>query len=460
MERASLNLELLERANQPIPRYTSYPTAVEWRPLSSATYGESLASCGAEGKPLSLYLHIPFCKRICLYCACSVVLNRRRDRESAYVNALLQEIHLVRKALGGRLPLRQLHFGGGTPTQLSIEELSRIMVQLQEAFDLDREGEIAIEIDPRTVWEEGSGKLEALRNMGFNRVSFGVQDTDPRVQRAVRRDQSEEMTCQTFHEAVALGFQEINVDLIYGLPHQTVTSFTHTCEVITALQPARIALYSYAKVPFLKPHQRAIREETLPQMEEKFAIYLAAREHFLAQGYHALGMDHFALPHSTLATALEEKRLQRNFQGYTVRYAEHLLGLGMTATGFVQGGYFQNVKSLEEYQQKMQEGELATLRGHLLTEDDKRRHWVIQRLMCDLRLDKKEFASQFGCDFDITFSAEAKALAQLEKDGLLLQEGDTLLPTELGKTLIRNIACSFDWYLRQPTQQRRFSYAI
>ncbi len=408
--------------------------------------------------PTSLYFHIPFCKTMCLYCACSVVLNRKPEKEKTYVDYLLREIDLVADQIGDQRTVPQLHFGGGTPTQLTEELLTTIMEKVDERFSLNYDQEISIEIDPRTV-DDGS-KLKHLRNLGFNRVSFGVQDTNPIVQEAVRRRQSLELTQKTFDLARDLGFEEINVDLIYGLPFQTKETFYETVEEILALKPSRVAMYSYAKVPWLKPHQKAIKDETLPSTEEKFAIYVQAREQFIRGGYLAIGMDHFARPEDSMAKAFLAKKLQRNFQGYSLQLADHLIGMGLTATGFVANAYFQNLKELDLYYDAIDRGHLPTLRGHVLDEDDIIRKWTIHRLMSDFELDKAHFEERFSIPFDRYFADQLPALHALVEEGMLVSDQKVLRPTLYGSLFIRNIASSLDAYLQRKNGHNRFSKAI
>lgn len=454
-----LSLEQLMRLDKPLPRYTSYPTAPEWSDLPSSCYQEALQRFDKTTLPLSLYIHIPFCKTMCLYCGCSVVLNRRPENEVRYVDYLLREISLVSQQLSQTHPIVQLHFGGGTPTQLTEDQLTRIMMHLQRHMPPADHAEVAIEIDPRTVVQDQGRKLRHLRALGFTRVSFGVQDIQPKVLEAVRRYQSYEMTRDTFLLARDLGFTGINIDLIYGLPYQTRESFADTVQKVTALRPDRIAFFSYAKVPWLKPHQRAIPEEALPSSEEKFAIYLMAREHFLSQGYSGIGMDHFALPEDELTLAFQQGTLYRNFQGYTVKRAEDLIGLGLTAVGSCAHGYFQNSKELKDYYACLDQGSLPVRRGQLLSAEDLLRRWVIQSLMCQFRLDKRLFYDQFGLDFSTHFAGCREQLGRLQQEGLVVDTPELLSATPLGQLFIRHVAAPFDAYL--PTSHgRRFSQAV
>jgi len=452
-----LEIDRLLALDKPLPRYTSYPTAPEWGPIDRDEYATRLASAS---DPLSLYLHIPFCYTMCLFCACSVILNRKEEREVAYTKTLCKELDLVADRLQKRAALSQLHFGGGTPTKLSIDLLEQIVAKIEERFDIDRSGEIAMEIDPRTVAADGGEKLRALYDLGFNRVSFGVQDTDPKVQEAVRRRQSYEMSKQTFELAREIGFGGINLDLIYGLPFQTLASFTDTVEKICDLRPDRIALFSWARVPWLKGHQKAIKEETLPSTEEKFQIYAMARKRFVESGYVAIGMDHFALPDDPLSKAFFDQKLQRNFQGYSLQLARDLIGCGVTATGFVDGTYVQNEKDLATYTERIERGELPTLRGKVLSEDDHIRKWTIHRLMCDFSLSKEQFEKRFELPFDSYFADALVSLKELEKEGLLTLKEDRIEPSEYGALFIRNLASTFDVYLQRKSTKRRFSQSI
>lgn len=435
----------LLKFNQPAPRYTSYPTAPEWGDLTPETYQQKLLEIKAG--PLSLYFHIPFCKTMCLYCGCSVVLNRKPANEEKYVDYLTREIELVTSYLGKKQQVVQLHFGGGTPTKLTVPLFARLFEKIQRSFQIDFSKEVAIEIDPRTVMEDEGAKLRFLRSIGFNRVSFGVQDTNEIVQEAVKRRQSLEMTQKTYWLARELGFEGVNIDLIYGLPFQTVTTFQKTVSDILELKPDRIALFSYAKVPWLKKHQLAIKEATLPSAEEKFKIYVAARERFVKEGYVAIGMDHFALEHDEIAKCYRKRELGRNFQGYTAKLAENMLGFGVTAIGCAQNTYVQNLKDLPSYYDALEKDRLPVHRGKVLTEEDQLRKWVIHTLMCDFELNKEEFSQRFGPLFDLYFSEEQEKLNQLEKEGLIRNTDKKILVTESGELMIRIIAMTFDAYV-------------
>ena len=436
---------LLAKWNRPVPRYTSYPTAPQFAPQTEGLFKEKLAVFNASTKPLSLYLHIPFCKTMCLFCACSVVLNRKPERQANYFSHLLKEIDLVAQNFSNKRRVTQLHLGGGTPTSLTLDEFPRLIEKLQSRFTWGPEDEISIEVDPRTVHADGGVKLQLLKELGFNRVSFGVQDLDPVVQEAIRRRQTEEMTVTTYERARALGFEGINIDLIYGLPHQTVERFTKTIDRIIELKADRIAFYSYAKVPWLKEHQKAIPDETLPSTEEKFKIYVTARARLMEAGYVAIGMDHFALAKDPMSKAYREGKLTRNFQGYAVQLAQDMIGLGLTSIGFLENTYFQNIKDLAEYQECVASRHIPVCKGFVLSEDDLIRRWAIQSLMCQFELNKREFKG----DFELYFSGIQGSLEQLEQDGLIVQTQEKITPTPLGRLFIRLVASAFDAYLNK-----------
>lgn len=449
-------VDLLLKYNVQIPRYTSYPTAPVWGQFKHAQYVKKLAEIGKKDKPVSLYFHIPFCKTMCLFCACSVILNRRPENEERYIDYLCKEIELVSSSIGCKKEVSQLHLGGGTPTKISIDLLIKLFEKIQEHFTLAPEAEIAIEIDPRV--EDSLQKLTILRRLGFNRVSFGVQDTNQAVQEAIRRRQSLDVTRTIYNKARALGFQGINIDLIYGLPKQTIESFSETIERVIELGPDRLALFSYAKVPWLKAHQKAIPDADLPTTIDKFCMYAKARKRLMEQGYRAIGMDHFAKKDDELALAYEKKHLQRNFQGYTVLAVDDLIGFGVTAIGFVNGSYVQNAKELQDYYTLLDNNCLAASKGKELTDDDHIRRWVIQRLMCDFAVDKKKFQEKFSKCFDSYFAHELQNFAAFDH---FVSNSDELLQVHPeGELFIRNITSTFDYYLNKETGPKTFSKAV
>lgn len=426
--------------NKPVPRYTSYPTAPEWDALPNSIYMEKLRE--APDSPLSIYVHIPFCHSICLYCGCSVILNRKSENEQRYVDYLVKEMGLINSIIGGRA-VHQIHFGGGTPTKLSSELFSHLFEKLNKFFDINFSKEIALEVDPRTV---DSTKMRFLKNLGFNRISLGVQDTNEQVQEAVRRRQKFSNTIATYNLARDLGFESINIDLMYGLPLQTRTTFHQTISDVLTMKPDRIALFSYARVPWLKRHQLAIKEELLPSPEEKFTIYSEARNRLKQNGYLAIGMDHFALENDELSRAFRNLALKRNFQGYTTQPSDQLIGLGITSIGHIQNTYVQNTKELDVYYNMLDHKELPTCRGKVLSDDDILRRWVIHTLMCNFELDKGQFFSRYGVEFDDYFTKELVQLSKLECDGLIINSSEKITATELGQLFIRIVASTFDSY--------------
>jgi oxygen-independent coproporphyrinogen-3 oxidase len=449
--------ESLAKWDRPVPRYTSYPTAPQFQAIDETVAKEHYRAFDRTRKPLSLYIHIPFCKTMCLFCGCSVVLNRSPEKQAAYLDLLLKEIELTAASFSTCRSVSQLHFGGGTPTSLTETEFERLMATIRRHFHFVKGAELAIEIDPRTVYGDEGRKLTFLKNLGFNRVSFGVQDLDPDVQEAVRRRQSEEMTVKTVLLARELGFEGINVDLIYGLPLQTVEKFRRTAHKLVELKPDRIAFFSYAKVPWLKKHQQAIREEDLPSTEEKFQIYVEAREIFIQGGYTPIGMDHFALAEDSLAVAYRDGKLYRNFQGYSVEKAEDLLGFGITSIGFIEGAFLQNVKTIEEYRHRIESSRLPVMRGFVLKPEDALRRWVIQQLMCRFELDKIEFESRYQIPFDAHFRKEREKLDRLVEEGLLEETKEKLMATEAGRLFVRLLAAAFDEY---GSEQGQFSRGV
>ncbi|MEM8628780.1 MAG: oxygen-independent coproporphyrinogen III oxidase [Chlamydiota bacterium] len=443
---ASLSTEAFLRFNRRLPRYTSYPTAPFFEEFSPANYRNILSSLNG---PVSLYIHIPFCRKMCLFCACSVVLNRSQERQEAYVQTLLDEIRLVASFLSEEVTIREVHFGGGTPTNLTEEQFVEIFTTLKTHFLWEKEVECSIEIDPRTVFEQHS--LPFLRGY-FSRISLGIQDLRENVQRAVKRIQSQELIADVMRQARTLRFASVNFDLIYGLPLQTPESLEKTAyEVATKYAPERIALFSYAKLPELKPHQKAIRDQDLPTTQEKGEMYLRTRTTFLNQGYRAIGMDHFALPQDSLSIAYKENRLYRNFQGYGIKKAPHMLGLGVTSIGFFSGkGYVQNTKDLSLWQAKIGRGELPVALGKWHSEDDQKRYRVIQEIMC-------RFSYVFSSQEALYFAKEIARLQEMPE--LVTFEGTGFTVTPLGRLFVRNIASVFDAYLRA-SASTRYSHSL
>lgn len=444
----SITPELLARYDRPGPRYTSYPTAPHFLPdFGEAEYRQALArAAGRPNEPLSLYIHIPFCEARCTYCGCNVVIAPHRGIEESYLTAVEMELAQVAAALGERRGVGQLHWGGGTPTYLTPSQCRHLHQAVTKHFALLPHAELAVEADPCVTGEE---HLSTLRALGFNRISFGVQDFDSTVQDAVGRRQPEELTSRLVHLARELGFVSVNVDLIYGLPYQTPERFARTADqVIAELAPDRVAIFSYAHVPWMKPHQRRLEELPLPRGWDKFLIFRAAAQRFLAAGYTFIGMDHFALPHDELARALTAGTLHRNFMGYTVQPGTDLIGFGTTAIGDVGGCYVQNDKNLARYQRAVTANRLPVERGRQRSWEDELRGAVIRRLICTFSLDFEWVQERFGVDPQRFFAKELDLLAgEFAADGLVRVEDDGVRVLPRGRPFIRNICMPFDTYL-------------
>jgi oxygen-independent coproporphyrinogen III oxidase len=443
--------ELLARYDRPGPRYTSYPTAVEFHAgVNADVYVERLALANAcAEEPLSVYVHLPFCEERCAYCGCNVVITKHRDVAARYLDALDAEIDLLASHLSRRRDVSQLHWGGGTPTYYTADQLARVFDRLARHFTVTADAEVGLEIDPRVTSRE---QLATLRSLGFNRLSMGVQDFAPDVQLAVNRVQSYELTRALVDESRALGFRSINLDLIYGLPYQTPESFARTLEQVLTLRPERVAVYSFAYVPWMKAHMTHIPESALPMADLKLSLIGLAREIFGGAGYRAIGIDHFALPDDELARAEETGTLHRNFMGYTVQSARDMVGLGVSAIGDVQGAFIQNTKKLPEYYRAVEEGRLPVERGYALDEDDRIRRYVITELMCNGRVAAAAVEQRFGVVFADYFAPElAELAAGPHRDGIVRIDDGIVQVTPLGRLFVRNVCMVFDRYLRART---------
>ena len=443
--------ELLRRYDRPGPRYTSYPTAVEFHAgFGEAEYRARLAEADARaGEPLSLYAHLPFCEERCHYCGCNVVATRHRDVAERYLATLETEIGLLARHLPRRRTVSQMHWGGGTPTYYSPDELERVFRAFAGHFAFTPDAELSIEVDPRVTSAE---HVERLRALGFNRISMGVQDLSPEVQVAIGRVQSYEVTRELVERSRAAGFHSINLDLVYGLPHQERRGFRTTLERIIGLRPDRLAIYSFAYLPHLQHHQKRIAAETLPPPDTKLHLLALAIDTLTAAGYRQIGMDHFALPGDELARAVEARTLHRNFMGYTVQSARDMLAVGISGIGDVQGAFVQNFKKLPEWAGALGQGRFPVARGYALDDDDRLRRHVITRLMCNGHLDVREVERTFGIDFAATFAAELAELSGPDSpvtDGLLEVTPDALQVTTLGGMFVRNVCMAFDRHLRE-----------
>lgn len=460
-----ISQDALSRLDVNGPRYTSYPTADRFvEAYGPAQYLQALqqraevgGALGGAASPLSIYVHIPFCESVCYYCACNKVITKHHERAIEYLDALRKEIGLVTGQLGRGQAVSQLHFGGGSPTFLNDDELEGLLTTLQSAFRFVRGGEYAIEVDPRTV---DVGRLKRLAAMGFNRLSFGVQDFDPAVQQAVHRIQPYEQVAALMRAARAEGFESINMDLIYGLPKQSVPSFQQTLEQVTGLMPDRVALYAYAHLPQRFKPQRRIDASALPKADDKIAMLSKAIAHFGSAGFDYIGMDHFAQHKDSLAVAKRQGRLHRNFQGYSTHPDSDIIGLGVSAIGRVGAHYCQNAKTLDEYYDALNSGEFPIVRGLMLSRDDLVRRAVIMAIMCQGRVDIESIELAYLIDFRQYFAAELRQLEPLVESGLVQLESDGVRVTASGWYVVRAIAMVFDRHLQADKVAERFSRII
>ena len=454
--------ELLRRYDIPGPRYTSYPTADRFvEAFSDEDYAQARRQRhngpAALNLPLSLYVHVPFCESLCYYCACNKIITKRHERSGPYLEYLSREVDLLVAQLGSGRAVSQLHLGGGSPTFLNDEELGQLMAMLKRNFSLVPGGEYSIEIDPRTVTHD---RLAALAALGFNRTSFGVQDFDTAVQKAVHRVQATEQVFSLVQSARELGFESLNIDLIYGLPKQSKESFDRTLAKVVELRPDRIALYAYAHLPErFKPQRRIISAE-LPNAASKVGMLGAAMSTLMDAGYVYVGMDHFALPEDSLAIAKRQGRLHRNFQGYSTQPDSDILGLGVSSIGRIGATYSQNAKTMEEYCDLIDQGRLPVVRGLALTRDDLVRRAVIMALMCQGQVQFESIELGFLLDFRSTFAAELEALQPLIEGGLVTVDEIGINVTPMGWFFVRAVAMVFDRYLQADRNRARFSRII
>lgn len=455
-----LTPETIQKFDVSGPRYTSYPTADRFvEAFTEDSYKLTLDQrrVGGLALPLSIYVHIPFCENLCFYCACNKIITKHHERSVEYLGYLSKEIDLHVKHLGVGQTISQLHLGGGSPTFFSDDELSALMAMIKRSFTLEPNGEYSIEIDPRTVDEK---RLAHIASLGFNRLSFGVQDFDPEVQKAVHRIQPAEQVFSLVEAARALKFDSVNVDLIYGLPKQTAESFKKTLEQVVALKPERIALYAYAHLPERFKPQRRIDSYELPAASDKISMISNALSTFVDAGYVYIGMDHFALPTDALAIAKRQGRLHRNFQGYSTQPDCDLIGLGVSSIGRIGATYSQNAKTLEEYYDFLNQGRFPVVRGLALSRDDLVRRAVIMALMCQGSLQYESIELAYMIDFKSYFATELEALKELEKSGMVVLEDGSLQVTDFGWFFVRAVAMLFDRYLQTDRNRARFSKII
>lgn len=437
---------LIERYGVAAPRYTSYPTAVDWKDnLDPASYPDRLRKASGDPGPVSIYVHVPFCEARCLFCGCNVVITRRHDRGTSYVEDVRREAAAAAATGIGARRVSQYSWGGGTPTFLSEDEIRRLHGAFTSVFEFDSDAEVAIEVDPRHTT---AGQIRVLREIGFNRISCGIQDFDPKVQEAVHRVQSEEQTRAVIDESRAAGFASVNVDLIYGLPYQTLEGFDRTLDRVIAIRPERIALFHYAHVPWIRKHQEGLPREAFPDPSERSRIFVHAIGRLVDAGWETIGLDHFALPGDELARARRAGRLERNFMGYTTRRGADLLPFGVSSIGEVGGAFVQNPREVDAWSRKVRETGHAIERGHVLDRDDSMRRDAIMRMMCQGRIDKRALEAAWGIRFDEEFRTEIADLAVPEQDGLVVLGLDEIAATSLGQLFLRNLALPFDRYYR------------
>ncbi len=445
-----VDLDLIRRYNKPGPRYTSYPTAPHFtREYGTANLKEDLQK--APDRPLSLYLHLPFCRSLCYYCGCHMNVTRERAAIQEYVEALKREIDLMTKYVDPSRPVIQVHWGGGTPTYLTADQIRDLGMHLQDRFQIAPDAEISLEADPRTLTKE---RVAAAASVGFNRMSIGVQDVNREVQEAINRVQPLEQVETAVQWAREHDFNGINFDLVYGLPHQTLDRFARTLDETCRLDPDRIATYAYAHVPSIKDHQRVIDEDALPTPEEKLRLFKLGIERLTGPGgYQFIGMDHFAKPDDPLARAQDRGTLHRNFQGYSTRAGAEVVAFGVSGISQLDGAYAQNVKGLPAYYDRIEEEAPATFRGYRLSNDDRLRRHVIMQLMCHFRLKKATIEDRFGIDFDATFASALETLKPMEADGLVTLTPEAIHVRPTGRLLVRNVAMAFDAYWQTDDEQ-------
>ncbi len=456
----NINLDLIKKYDQPGPRYTSYPTAPHFNDSFTADkYLDEIIRTNNEKNPpeLSLYYHLPFCDTLCYFCGCNMIITRNRDRIKEYMKYLKNEIDLLRKYIIPDRKVVQLHWGGGTPTHLNPDEIIDLISFINKSFEIKSNTEEGCEIDPRGLTRE---HLEALRHGGFNRISMGVQDFNDRVQKAVNRIQPEEMTRRVVNWVRELGFHSVNLDIMYGLPFQSIETFEKTVDATIDISPDRIAVFNYAHVPWMKKHMALIKPEDLPIPEEKLNILKMTTEKLTNAGYVFIGMDHFAKPTDELTIAQREKKLYRNFQGYSTNAGTDLYGMGITSISQIGKCYTQNIKKEKEYFDSLDNEILPIERGYYLTDDDIIRRHVITRLMCDFEIDFESIENIFKINFENYFRNALREMNEFIDDGLVEIKNRNLNVTPMGRLLIRNIAMHFDGYIERKEDTARYSRTV
>jgi oxygen-independent coproporphyrinogen III oxidase len=454
----NVNLDLVKKYNVAGPRYTSYPPATKFSDaLTWPQLAEKISGNNRSGRDLSLYFHIPFCETLCWFCGCTTVITLNHAQGKTYLDYLEREVAQMAAQLDPGRRVVQLHWGGGSPTFLHPDEIRRLGAIIRKYFTFSDDIEAGVEIDPRRLSRE---HIEALREIGFNRASLGVQDFEPKVQEAIHRIQSRDMTQRVLDWARELGFASVNFDLIYGLPHQTVDSFNRTLDAVLEMQPDRLAVFSYAHVPWVKPAQKILEQKILPAAEVKLQLLKNVIERLTENGrYVYIGMDHFAKPTDELVAAQRNKTLQRNFQGYSTRGNADIYAFGMSAISQIPDAYWQNEKELPDYYAALDEKKVPLARGYLVTDEDKIRRETIMRVMCDMSLDYAAISQKLGIDFAGHFSGELAGLKTFEADGLIRFSKSGFEVTDAGCLFIRNIAMCFDNTLA-PAGERKHSRTI
>jgi len=458
-QKFEVDIEILKKYDRPGPRYTSYPTAPHFHSgFGPNEFREVIeeSNITPNSTDISLYFHFPFCPTLCYYCACNNIITKNQQQIVDYLTDLKKEIDLFSRLIDSKRQVVQLHWGGGTPTYLTPEQINDIFAYIKDHFQFSPNAEISIEADPRRLTPD---HLPTLRKIGFNRISFGVQDFNPHVQAAVNRIQPEELSRRAIDESRDLGFESINIDLIYGLPFQTVDSFKETLDKVIEIFPDRLAVFNFAHVPWLKKHQKVLKPETLPTPEEKLLILKTVIEKLTEAGYVFIGMDHFAKPEDELSVALKTHTLYRNFQGYTTKAGVEVFALGITSISQLRNAYAQNVKDLKQYHEFLERGEIPTARGIKLNEDDKLRREVITELMCNNRVVKTYFNEKYNIKFDDYFADSLRKLKKFIEDGLLTDDPDMIQVSQPGRLVIRNIAMAFDHYIEEDLKKEKPIYS-
>ncbi len=451
-EQFNISEEFLNKYNRPGPRYTSYPTAPLWQEnFGPEDLEEVFAQADAARAPVSLYMHLPFCESLCLFCACNVAISKNKEVAPPYLSVLKQEIDHISRRVSRARPVIQYHWGGGTPTYLTPAQMEDLFEHGRQRFSFAPGAEIGIEVDPRVTTQE---HLETAHRLGFNRLSMGIQDFHPEVQQVIHRIQPYEMTRDTIQTARQLGFESINVDLIYGLPYQTAERFAETVDKVLTLEPDRVAMFSYAHVPWLKKQQGSFQDH-LPEGMEKFRIFRAGLQRFADAGYRYIGMDHFARPGDELAIAQQNRTLHRNFQGYTTKAGADLYGMGVSAISGIGSAYAQNQRDLHDYASMIERRGVATMRGYRLSAEDLLRRAVISRLLCHTVIRRDEIEKEFSIAFDEHFAPELERLKEFRADGLVRLAPEEIRVVGLGRIFIRNVAMVFDPYLEQQKLESR-----